>query len=66
MIETFITASELRRHTGRVLAATKHGPVIVTKRGTPAFVLLSIDDYERLAAAARQSEDVQADPSKPP
>ncbi|WP_245836336.1 type II toxin-antitoxin system Phd/YefM family antitoxin [Paramicrobacterium agarici] len=40
-----------------VAAAQRHaadGPVVVTRRGEPAFVLLHIDDYRRLTDATHQ------------
>ena len=44
-----MTSREFNQHTGRAKAAADHGPVIVTDRGRPAYVLLSNDAYERLA-----------------
>lgn len=46
---TTFTSRELNRDTGRAKKATKRGPVIITDRGIPAHVLMSIEDYQRLA-----------------
>lgn len=45
---TTMSAREFNRD---VSAAKRHaadGPVVITDRGRPAFVLLSIDEYQRL------------------
>jgi prevent-host-death family protein len=43
-----MTSREFNQHTGRAKAAADLGPVIITDRGKPAYVLLSNDEYERL------------------
>lgn len=49
---TIITSSELRRRPSAARRATCAGPVIITERGKPSHVLVSIDQYRRLAHAA--------------
>jgi prevent-host-death family protein len=49
MTITKITSSELNRHVRRVKRAANAGPVIITNRGEPAYVLLRYDAYRRLA-----------------
>jgi prevent-host-death family protein len=46
---TTMTSRDFNQHTGRAKAAADHGPVIITDRGRPAYVLLSSEEYERLA-----------------
>ena len=43
------TAREFNRDVSAAKRAAADGPVIVTDRGRPAYVLLEIDDYRRLA-----------------
>ncbi len=42
------TAREFNQDLAAAKRATQDGPVIVTDRGVPAHVLLSIDEYRRL------------------
>lgn len=44
------TSREFNRDTGGAKRAAQKGPVVITDRGRPSHVLLSIDDYERLAS----------------
>lgn len=45
---TVMTSRELNRDVSAAKRAAAAGPVTITDRGEPAFVLLSIDDYRRL------------------
>lgn len=45
---TSVTSREFNQDVSAAKRAAAHGPVVVTDRGEPAFVLLSIDDYRRL------------------
>ena len=53
MTITTITSRELNQDIARAKKAAKSGPVFITNRGKPAHVLLSIEDYRRLAAERR-------------
>ena len=53
MIITTVTSRELNQCVGRAKKAAKSGPVFITDRGKPAHVLLSIEDYRRLAGQGR-------------
>ena len=53
MIITTVTSRELNQDIGRAKKAAKSGPVFITDRGTPAHVLLSIEDYRRLTGQGR-------------
>jgi prevent-host-death family protein len=46
---TTLTSREFNRDTSRAKKAASDGPVFITDRGTPAHVLLTIDDYRKLA-----------------
>lgn len=45
---TTISAREFNRDVSAAKRAAADGPVVITDRGKPAFVLLSIDDYDGL------------------
>jgi len=49
---TKISSREFNQDSARAKRATKKGPVFITDRGKPAHVLLSIEDYFRLAGIA--------------
>jgi prevent-host-death family protein len=49
---TKISSREFNQDTARAKKAAKKGPVFITDRGKPAHVLLSIEDYLRLAGVA--------------
>ena len=46
---TTFTSREFNRDVSAAKRAAANGPVIVTDRGQPAYVLLGIDDYRRPA-----------------
>ena len=43
-----ISSSLCNQHLGRAKRAAISGPVVITHRGRPTHVLLSIDEYRRL------------------
>ena len=47
-MSTTISSREFNHDIGGAKRAAATGPVIVTDRGTPAFVLLRYEDYRRL------------------
>lgn len=47
-IKTF-SSREFNQDTGRAKKAAKKGPVVITDRGLPSHVLLSIEEYRRLS-----------------
>ncbi|MDE0620519.1 MAG: type II toxin-antitoxin system Phd/YefM family antitoxin [Bryobacterales bacterium] len=50
---TTVTSRELKQQIGYAKKAAKSGPVFITHRGKPVHVLLSIEDYRRLAGQRR-------------
>jgi prevent-host-death family protein len=48
---TTLTSREFNQDASRAKKAASEGPVFITDRGTPAHVLLTIDDYRRLAGS---------------
>ena len=53
MTITTLTSRELNHDIGRAKKAAKSGPVFITDRGKPTHVLLSIEEYRRLAGQRR-------------
>ena len=53
MAITTLTSREFNQDTSRAKQETRKGPVFITDRGRPAHVLLSIEDYQRLAGQQR-------------
>ncbi|KJL24186.1 Phd-YefM [Microbacterium foliorum] len=50
-----MTAREFNQSVARAQRVADDQPVMITKRGEPAYVLLSIDEYDRLAPARPRS-----------
>ena len=48
---TTISSREFNQDTSSAKKATRQGPVIITDRGKPAHVLLSIEDYQNLTGS---------------
>ena len=59
---TTLSSREFNQDTSRAKNAAKTGPVIITDRGKPAHVLLTIEDYRRLAGSQRSIADALAMP----
>lgn len=49
MAVTTFSSRDFNQHASEAKKAADKGPVFITDRGRPAHVLLSIDDYRRLA-----------------
>ncbi|MDE2515390.1 MAG: type II toxin-antitoxin system Phd/YefM family antitoxin [Rhodospirillales bacterium] len=62
MTITTLTSREFNQDTSQAKKAAAHGPVFITDRGRPAHVLLSIEDYQRLAGTGRSIVDALAMP----
>ena len=57
MTITTLSSRELNQDVTRAKKAAKNGPVFITDRGKPAHVLLSIEEYQRLAKQHRSIAD---------
>lgn len=53
MAVTTVTSREFNQDVTRAKRAAQQGPVFITDRGTPAHVLLSIEEYRQLVAERR-------------
>ena len=65
MTVTTLSSREFNQDSSRAKKAAKHGPVFITDRGKPAHVLLSIDDYRKLAGQEMMLADALAQPDVP-
>ncbi len=65
---TTMTSREFNQRTGEAKAAADQGPVIITDRGRPAYVLLSNAEFERLGGKRPfvSAADALADPNYDP
>jgi prevent-host-death family protein len=61
MPHTVISSREFNQDVGRAKKATSAGPVVITDRGRPAHVLLSIEDYRRLTNGKQSLRDALAE-----
>lgn len=52
-----ITSREFNQDVGGAKRAAADGPVFITDRGQPSHVLLTVDDYNRLAGKGRSLAD---------
>lgn len=57
---TTLSSREFNQDAGRAKKAALNGPVFITDRGRPAHVLLSIEDYRRLAGGGRSLAEALA------
>ncbi len=62
MTITRLTSREFNQDAGRAKRAAAEGPVFITDRGKPAHVLLTFEDYRRLAGQGRKIADILAMP----
>jgi len=53
---TTLSSREFNQDTGRAKKAARKGPVFITDRGRPAHVLLTVEEYRRLASASLGSQ----------
>ena len=62
MAITTLSSREFNQDASRAKKAAGKGPVIITDRGRPAHVLLSIDEYRKLTGARENILDRLAMP----
>jgi len=67
---TILSSREFNQDSNRAKKAAKTGPVFITDRGKPAHVLLTIEDYRKLAGdqpritdLLAMTDDVEFDPA---
>ena len=57
---TTISSRAFNQDAGGAKRAAEKGPVIITDRGRPSHVLLSFEDYRKLAGTGRNLFDIVA------
>jgi prevent-host-death family protein len=62
MAITTLSSREFNQYTSRAKKAAAKGPVFITDWGRPAYVLLSIQEYQRLADQGRNILDTLSMP----
>jgi prevent-host-death family protein len=62
MTVTTLTSREFNQDTSGAKKAARRGPVFITDRGRPAHVLMTIEDYRRLAGGNMSLAEALAQP----
>ncbi len=62
---TTVSSRAFNQDTSGAKKAAKRGPVFITDRGQPAHVLMSIDDYRKLAGSQITLAEALAQPGAP-
>lgn len=63
MAITTLSSREFNQDTSKAKKAARRGPVVITDRGRPAHVLLSIEQYQALVGPADDIVQLLAMPS---
>jgi PHD/YefM family antitoxin component YafN of YafNO toxin-antitoxin module len=70
---SMMSSPEFNQDQGKAKKLTESGPVIITDRGKPSYVLLAYDEYEKLAQKGKSiaellsmdaDDDIDFDPPK--
>jgi prevent-host-death family protein len=64
MAITMLTSREFNQHTARAKRAARKGPVFITDRGRPRHVLLSFEEYRKLAGSGQSLLEALAVPAE--
>ena len=59
---TTLSSREFNQDASKAKKAARSGPVFITDRGRPAHVLLTYDEYKRIAGARTKIADLLAMP----
>lgn len=62
MAVTTLSSREFNQDASRAKRAAKKGPVFITDRGRPAHVLLTIEEYQKIAGKQENIADALAMP----
>jgi prevent-host-death family protein len=57
-----LSSQELRRSFAKAKRAAKDGPVFITERGRPAYVLLTVDEYRKISGRGKTLAEALAMP----
>jgi prevent-host-death family protein len=61
-MQTTLSSREFNQDTGTAKRAARSGPGLITDRGKPSHVLLTVEDYHRLSSKGMTLADAIADP----
>jgi prevent-host-death family protein len=64
MTVTTLSSREFNQDASGAKKAARKGPVIITDRGRPAHVLMTIEDYERLTGRSLSLAQALAQPTE--
>ncbi|HEY3926796.1 MAG TPA: type II toxin-antitoxin system prevent-host-death family antitoxin [Candidatus Koribacter sp.] len=59
---TKLSSREFNQDTGKAKLAAKKGPVFITDRGRPSHVLLTVEQYEKIAGTQQNMAELLAMP----
>lgn len=59
---TTVTSRQFNQDTSRAKKAAARGPVMITDRGRPAHVLMTIEEYRRITGQGRKIAELLALP----
>ena len=62
MAITKVSSREFNQHVSQVKKAAAKGPVFITDRGRTSYVLLSIQEYQRITRSGKSLADLLAMP----
>ena len=62
MAITKLSSREFNQDTSRAKRAAKRGPVFITDRGRPSHVLLTVEEYEKIAGGQKSIAELLAMP----
>ena len=62
MTTTTLSSRQFNQDASKAKKAAAAGPVIITDRGRPAHVLMTFDDYRKIAGGSRKIADLLAMP----
>lgn len=65
MTITTLSSRELNQDIGKAKKAARLGAVFITDRGQPAYVLLSIEEYQKMTRNQPKISDLLAMPDEP-
>jgi prevent-host-death family protein len=60
-----ISSRDFNQNSGRAKKAAKNGPVFITERGQPAYVLLTVEQYKSLSKPACNMAELLAQKDGP-
>lgn len=62
MTVTTVSSREFQQNANRAQKAAERGPVVITRHGKPAYVLLSYEEYRALTRSKRTIVEALSEP----